>query len=367
MKITFVISRLLAGGVERVLINLTTAFLKHGYEVSVLTLFNENLNLYNLPSEIKQESIGVDSKPKNIVGKIFLNFKRIYALRKKILANNPDVVISFVNTINVIVLLALTGINMPIIVAEHNDPRLNPTKIWRVLRRLIYSKATALISVNKNIDKYFHWIPQEKRFIIPNPLTPLISKPGKTIFGDSPKKHIIAMGEFDKVKGFDLLIRAFSKITNKYQGWDLWILGDGPERKNLEELVLALNLKDVFLPGRISNPFPTLKTASLFVLSSRSESFGNVLIEAMACGLPIITTACDGPKEIIDNGVNGIIIPTEDINALATTMDQLISDSLKRKHLSIESVKAVKKFDLESIFSSWEKVVEQILNKDFLL
>jgi glycosyltransferase involved in cell wall biosynthesis len=145
----------------------------------------------------------------------------------------------------------------------------------------------------------------------------------------------------------------------------LTILGEGELRTELESLRNSLGLSErVHLPGVVKNPYEVLLQADIFVMSSRFEGFGNVLIEAMACGVPVISTDCpSGPNEIIRDGVDGILVPNQDVDALAAAMDRLMSDEKERKRLSVGGIEAVERFSLEKIMGMWEKLLAQVVEE----
>ncbi|MEC4819419.1 MAG: glycosyltransferase family 4 protein, partial [Scytonema sp. PMC 1069.18] len=277
-------------------------------------------------------------------------------------------VISFLDTTNIVTLLALTSTNYPVLLSEQNNPRTNSKgKMWDYLRFLTYPIAAKVISTSQGVDSYFDWLPKSKRAVIYNPLATV--EDGKTFDFtqgvDADKKWIIAMGRLTYQKGFDILLQAFHQIVNKYPNWQLIILGEGQLRSELENLRDDLGLNhQVILPGVIKNPFPLLKKSHIFVLSSRFEGFGNVLIEAMACGLPVISTDCpSGPREIIRDGIDGILVPNEDISALASAMDRLMSDEQERQCLASHAPEGVTRFNLEKIVEMWEVLFSEFLHK----
>lgn len=369
MKITLVISSLYAGGAERVLVLLAQGFLNKGYEVSVVTLSGREQDSYTLPSQVHRLALNVVGSSPTPVHALSHNLYRLWMLRQAVQSTKPDVVISFLDRTNVLTLIALTKTGYPVIATEHCVPSMIPMGAWwNWLRFFTYPHTAKIVSVSRGVDQDFEWLPRAKRAVIYNPLLPIEDTPEVIQLpegADPAKKWVIAMGRLSYVKGFDILLSAFSKIAKIYSDWQLLILGEGEHRIELETLRDRLGLRQqVILAGHIRNPFPLLKFSNLFVLSSRSEGFGNVLIEAMACGLPVISTDCPyGPREIICDGVDGILVPTEDVSALAVSMARLMADEEERKRLATYALQATERFALEKIIDVWDGLLLQIVKE----
>jgi glycosyltransferase involved in cell wall biosynthesis len=169
------------------------------------------------------------------------------------------------------------------------------------------------------------------------------------------------MGRLERQKGFDLLIRAFASIARERPDWDATILGDGPERDALAAEIARWGLtRRIFLPGREPDAMGVLRRAELFVLSSRYEGFPNALCEAMACGLPVVAFDCpSGPVEIVRDGVDGLLVPAENVEALATAMSQLAGDPERRRAMGARATEISGRFSVESVAEKWERILEQ--------
>jgi glycosyltransferase involved in cell wall biosynthesis len=173
-----------------------------------------------------------------------------------------------------------------------------------------------------------------------------------------------AMGRLTHQKGFDLLLQAFSRIAERHPDWQLLILGEGDLRNDLERQRAELGLTDrVQLPGVVIDPYPVLRSSDMFVMASRFEGFPYALLEAMACGLPVIYADCpSGPGEIINNGSDGILTPTGDVEALAIAMDRLMNDEGERQRLAGRAPEAMQRFSLSKTVDAWEELFAQVTN-----
>jgi glycosyltransferase involved in cell wall biosynthesis len=168
---------------------------------------------------------------------------------------------------------------------------------------------------------------------------------------------VVAVGRLGREKGFDLLLDAYARSKLTEAGWQLVILGDGPERDSLQRRIDQLGLKDaVLMPGVVKNPEQWLQHAQLFVLSSRFEGFPNALLEAMQCGLPVAAFDCpSGPGEIVRHEHTGLLVPAGDVDALAAAITRLASDADLRQRLgSAAAADVASRFSLRHVASMWE-------------
>jgi glycosyltransferase involved in cell wall biosynthesis len=362
MRLTLVISGLGSGGAERVLSRLANCWVQRDHEVTLLTLSCEE-PFYQLDSQVRHVALGVDFASSSLLEALRANAMKLRSLRRAIADSGPDVVVSFLDTTNILTLFATLGMRLPVIVSERIDPFHNNElrRIWRVLRRVSYPLAAKVVVQTEAVLARMKPLLGKIVTAIPNPVVDSGARHRAHDASPAERKWIIGIGRLTEQKGFDLLLEAFARIAAKHVDWSLRILGDGPAFASLERQIRNLGLEGrALLLGRTSDPFPLLVESSLFVMSSRFEGFPNALCEAMACGLPVISFDCpSGPSEIIRNRVDGILLPKEDLSALAGAMDSLMSDPDKRKSLATHSPEIIQRFGLERVLDEWEQLFSE--------
>lgn len=367
IHIVLVASSLSCGGAERAVVLMAEGLIKRGYKVSLITIAGNEKDFYDVPEQVHRWDLNLAKNSPTLIHALLNNYYRLRALRKEISLLNPDVVISQMYPSNVLTILALLNTKYPVIVTEQIDPEINSGEgLWGKLRRLTYPLAAKVVSVSQGVDQYFKWLPKSKRTVIYNPLQPIEDEQSDISLpkgADPSKKWVIAMGRLNYQKNFELLLTAFHQLADKHPDWQLLIFGEGELRPKLENIVESLYLTDrVFLPGLISNPISIMKKSDLFVLSSRFEGLPLVLLEALACGLPVISTNCpSGPQEIIKNGMDGVLVPSEDVSALSQAMDILMSSESERKSLAERAPEAASRFNLNSIMDKWEVLLQEVV------
>lgn len=337
---------------------LTQGLLDHGHSVSVITFSGAAQDFFQLPEGAQRSALAIDKHSPTIVHGLTNNLRRLRVLRRAIKSARPDVVVSHVQRTNIMTLMAMGRSSTPVIVVEHNDPQMNPAgRIWDTLRRRTYQRASAVVSVSAGVDNYFSWLPPQKRIVIHNPINLPCGRPKPlTDVSRSDRILITSMGRLTRQKGFDLLLKAFAKIAPKYPQCELTIIGEGPLYTELERLSRILNLSSqVTFAGRLKHPQSVLQKAQLFVMASRFEGFPYAALEAMANGLPVIYTDCpSGPREIIRDGIDGLLVPNGDVSAIAQAMNRLISGHEERHRMAARAPEVLERFGLEKIVEQWE-------------
>lgn len=350
MRIVFFIGGLGNGGAERVVCNLSN-YLSKKNDVTILTLSSIK-SRYKLKQDIKHINLENNKKVKIFLVK---NIYRIYNLYKFIKMRDYDIIITFLPIPSFIMLLFRNIIKVPILVSVRNDPKIEyKSKCMNLIMKLLYPLADGFIFQTDEAKDYFTNIIKDNYEVIPNPINEeFLTKP----FLGERKKVIVSAGRLVEQKNHMLLINAFSKICDKYPEYKLFIYGEGYLRDKLEERINELNLKDrIILPGNVKSIKESIYDASLFVLSSNYEGMPNALMEAMALGLPVISTdcPCGGARYLIEDKKNGILIPVKDCNSMVKSIDRILSDGEYLNYLSDEARKISIKLNPKVIHERWE-------------
>jgi GalNAc-alpha-(1->4)-GalNAc-alpha-(1->3)-diNAcBac-PP-undecaprenol alpha-1,4-N-acetyl-D-galactosaminyltransferase len=372
-RITILISSLQGGGAERVASVLANGLASRHHAISVVTLAGPHEPFYPLGKPIAFMSINIYYKNGYSVFEIIGNrIQRTRLVQRACAATRPDVLISFMTENNVCALIAgrvLSHMPCPIIVSERVHPALHRATLYtRAARRLTFPLADAVVTCSREMTAWYaRWLPRNKVIAIQNPVR-LDDRPPdpdaeRTASQMQQENWIAAMGRLDRQKGFDLLLEAFSRISSTQRAdWKLGILGEGPLRSDLERRIAALGLRGrAFLLGRFRNPYPILRAAKVFALSSRYEGFPNALTEAMACGAAAVSFACQsGPREIIRHGVDGLLVPPEDVEGLTAALLQLTGDEELRRRLSSRAPEVLERFSETRFLDAWEDLIAQL-------
>lgn len=365
MKIVICVNSLTGGGAERVASLWLLGFVQRGYDVSVILNDKRTPITYTLPPEVVVYYLGFDFKLRyltSICNRLFFN----YRLKRALARINPDISIGVMYRWGEYLLKYKNKFGYKIIQTEHNSferPSEAPmSKIDEYLKFEI-NKYVDAVTVLTEADKVFIGNRLNNVFVLPNPLA---LKVEETI--PSKQKIILAVGRLDAwhVKGFDVLIKAWAQIQNKAIDWKLRIIGHsstGAGLDYLNGLCNSLNIKDsVEFVDFQTNIQDYYKQSEIFVLSSRYEGFGMVLIEAMSQGCACV--ACDyggRQKEIIRNESEGLLCPTDDVESLANSIIKLISDEEYRKRIQKESLSRSKDFQINIIMNKWENIIRKTI------
>lgn len=352
MTITFIISSLSSGGAERVLSNLANNLSKK-HEIKIITFSSKN-SFYDLSKNIEHIKLDLLQESKNIFTSLYNTIKRIKVLRKTLKSINPDVNISFMLHTNLLATIASVLNKQKIIISERTVYDFYDSTLLNSLRKIIYSKANLLITQTLNDKKNYTFMKNVEVISNPLELNPV---------NQEREKIILAVGRLDQQKGFDTLLKAFSKV--KMGEWKLCIAGDGIEKENLLRLKKELNLHNVEFIGNRKDIFEWYAKSSIFILSSKKEGFPNVLLEAMGSGCACVGFDCPyGPSEIINDGVNGILVENQNIEELTQAIQKLIDDNQLRERLSQEALNVIETYHIDKIARQWEELIEEVIAND---
>lgn len=355
-SITIVANNMLPGGAERVISILANFMVEQGVRVNVI-LVNKTDIYYNFNSKVN--IISIEKLSGNAQINKLLKYKKIRQIIKK---DKPDIVLSMPEEIGIYVLLAMVWTGIPVVVSERNNPRVMPyKKATRFLRKIAYNFAAGIVFQTHNAAEFFSNRIQKKGIILKNPLN---AENIPQAFEGTREKKIVGTGRLFEQKNFKLLISAFSEFQKIHSDYSLIIYGEGHLRKELEEYAENMLLKGSWkMPGRSTNWLEESKEAAMFVLSSDFEGMPNALIEAMATGIPSISTYCpsDGSSELIENNQNGILIPVGDADSLCKAMCKIADDEEFSKVLSKNALRIKENLNSETICRQWLDYLEGII------
>jgi GalNAc-alpha-(1->4)-GalNAc-alpha-(1->3)-diNAcBac-PP-undecaprenol alpha-1,4-N-acetyl-D-galactosaminyltransferase len=364
-RLTLVIHALNSGGAERVLATLASHWAETGRQVTLITLADEDTDRYPLHPAVRRVGLGLLKPSRSAWDALRNNWHRLRRLRRAIDDSRPELVVSFTDQMNVLTLLASRNAPWRVLIAERNDlRRQRMSQVWELLRRRTYPRCAAAVVQTEAVAAHVRRLVGGRPvFVIANAVAG--PEPERHHEGISPpaRPYVVGMGRLDDQKGFDLLIDAFVRMAAEHPDVDLRIIGEGPRREALEHRVSKHGLTArVQLLGWLDQPAAVLRGAELFVLSSRWEGFPNALLEAMACGLPAVSFACDsGPAEIVRHGVDGRLVPPEDVPALAAAIDGLLRDPEQRRRMGVRASEVVERFGRDVFFARWDEALERAM------
>lgn len=358
-KIAFYINGLGNGGAERVTVNLARHFVQKGYEVLLVTS-RVRADEYEQPEGTRRIiSETIEPGSMNPVSYFYKRFKNIRTIWK---TEKPDVIVCFIGKCNVIGLITSWGLKIPVYVAVRNEPTKEyPTKLMRFLSKTLFARAKMIIVQTEDAKKYFPKYLQRKTVVLPNSLDTRFLLPR---FEGVRKNEIVSVGRLVECKNQKMLIDAFSAIADEYPELRLKIYGNGTHnedtRGELEKQVETLHLeKRVQFMGHCNDMPQQLYQSRIFVLTSDYEGMPNALLESMALGLACISTdcPCGGPRTVIQDGENGLLIPLRDTKALETALRRILAAPELEHKLGENAHKIGETLAPDRVNEAWESVI----------
>lgn len=324
--VVFITIGLGIGGAQKMICFVANEYAKAGYEVSLICV-NKSKLVHDLHADIKVIYLDINWKAFTELPFVKKRFKALHIIlkiRKEIAKINPEIAVVFIFDLIKLVRISLIGKKTRIIAAERDNPYEYNKKQKRSADKT-YAKCDWMVFQTTKAKEAFNEVIQNKSSVIPNPC---IAKKNDIIpFIGERSKYFIGAGSLVPHKRFDLLIEAFVIVHNRFPSYRLHIFGEGSERTKLEKMIEEKALAGtVVLKGAVDDVFKTARDGYAFVLSSKTEGIPNVLIEAMAAGIPCIATDCEpgGPRQLLQNGKRGVLVPVDDVNKLAKAMCQYI-------------------------------------------
>jgi len=364
-KIVFHLNCLEQGGAERVVTNLSAQFAKAGYEVLIATEW-EAENEFVLDEQVKRIHVGLTKadEKRSRIGKYFARVKH---LKEMLLREKPDLLIAFAHKANYRALMATLHVDIPVLISVRTDP-VGHYDAWsdKILIPWLYPKMAGCVFQTEGQRAFFAKNIQEKSRIILNPIN-------DKYIGREPvterTRVITQVGRLVDFKNQPMLIRAFAEVHKKYPAYRLEIYGgdsfDGT-KEILEQCIRECQVEDaVSLMGASDDIPAAIEHAAFFAFTSDWEGLPNALMEAMALGLPTIATdcPCGGPKTIMEDGVNGLLIPIKDQKALEQAMYRMIEDPDAAEQMGQQARKLGEVANAHAIFLQWKDYVETLCRK----
>ena len=354
LRVLLVSATLEGGGAERQLSELANYWAARDVTVTLVTWTGADAtDFFRLHSRVRRVRLNVVSDERGFLRRFAFNVRRIRSLRRVLLAERPTAVLSFLTETNVLTILAALGLRTRLVISERANPAFDTTvsRVWSALRRCLYSRSDLVVAQTHAAAQWVASNCGARTRVIRNVLRilPVLEREREPL--------IVAVGRLARQKGFDLLVRAFSQVAADFPRWSVAILGEGTERKSLLQLSSDLGVADrVVLIGQVEDVDSWLARAAVVVQPSRFEGFPNALLEAMGMGVAVISADCpSGPSDLIEDGVNGRLVPVEDVGALSAALRQLLSGPDVRARFGREAAKVREQFHPDRIMAEWNR------------
>lgn len=387
MKITFLAYNIFGmGGTVRTVVNTANFLVDKGHNVEIISVRKTSKNpLFQIDDRIKIKYLvdarrpGVKSVPLPFHKRIIKN--TLTKIPSYFIDKNEDLYHMFNIFTDIKIINAIKNVKEGVLVTtlpsfnvlsvkygkdnvikigqEHKQFSIYDKSLQNKIKKY-YGKLDAISCLSeREVNDYKRIFDNEKVRIVKIENATIIPE----FYSNHKNKTIISAGRFVHEKGYDLLIEAFNKVVQKHPDWKLKIFGQGVERPNLSRLIQKFNLSNnILLLPKTNNILKEMADSSIYALSSRNESFGMVVVEAMSVGLPCVCFACSGPSEIINNNIDGILVPEGDIEEFAEKLNLLIEDIDLRHSMGMRGRDTVNRYSFEEIGNKWDVLLNELTN-----
>ncbi len=392
--IAMYIGSLQKGGAEHVMVNLAEYFFTRGYHVTLVTTYISD-NEYEVPhsawkvvdediNAVKATVVDKPGQTRNVdlhggleggIDRIFsaiddtgMNRIKAFKTRFDTLKNiwkkiKPDLILSFIGKNNIMAIMTAKSLGIPVVVSVRAKFEMEyPSKGMMLAMKYTFPKAAGIVLQSRGASMQLPDKIKRKVVVLPNSINPDFIR---DLYQGERDKIIVSVGRIDANKNHKLIIDSFNKIKDVYPDYKLEIYGDGPDRDKLTKYVEEKNLADkVIFKGSVTDVADKIQTAGMFILASDMEGLPNALIEAMSLGLPCITTDCMyDTSELIQDNINGLVVPKGDIASMTEAIRLIIDDSELAKKLGNEAFKIKEEVAPDVINRKWENYFQGIMNE----
>ena len=356
-RVMFVIHSMHGGGSERQMSYLANEIASRA-QTSLVTLDETGNDAYPLKPQIERFGLKLASNQGGFIRGAIANIRRISSLRTRIRSWNPDVVVSFCDSTNILTLLACTR-KIPVLISERSDPRRQTLgRSWELMRERAYPRCQMCVTQTTEVSDYLtsqNWVAASKIVVIPSAIrAPELSLESLDRQRDFLRlKTLIFVGRLSKEKRIDRLLKAWASLKEHHIEWQLRIVGDGSERNALQQLATELDIdKSVQWALWSDDVWSALSSSHAYCLVSDYEGFPQSMLEAMASGLPVAVLDCSPAiRQTITDEVNGLVIPSED--QIASTLRRILSSDTLRKELGDAAFHRARDFEWSAIAPKW--------------
>lgn len=359
MKICFLVPTLSSGGAERTVSYLAEYGVKNGYEVDIVTLKDEKF--YDILDSIKYYTIDDRKKNRNIFGRFNSFLKRIKNFKAYLKESKPDLIFSILCT--AVLYPKICNKKLPVVTSERVNPVIGRSKGKRIYRNYWFKHADGMIFQTKSVEEYYKK-KKIKGVVIPNAVGNPIAYEYDTPATER-ENVITAVGRLTDQKDYKTMINAFDVVYEKYPEYQLHIYGKGNDLSKLQDFANTKHCKEAIkFCGIDKEALRHVHKSKCYVMTSLFEGMPNALMEAMAVGTPCVSTNCDyGPADLIQNNINGQLVPVGDILSVANAIIKYIEDKEFSDKVSLEAMKLKETNSIETISKKFFEYFEEVYNR----